>query len=38
MGVSQILYMYVTNLIILAFNIIIKKHQNMLKINDMKSM
>ena len=38
MGVSKVLYMYIINLIIMAFNIIIKKHQNMLNINDMKSM
>ena len=31
MSVTQILYMYVTNLIIMAFIIIIMKHQNMLK-------
>jgi len=37
MGVSQILIMYITNLIIVTFNIIIKKHQNMLK-SIMKSM
>ena len=36
MGVSQILIMYIANLIIMAFNIIIKKHQNMLKMNNMK--
>ena len=30
-GVSQILYMYVNSLIIMAFIIIIMKHQNMLK-------
>ena len=31
-GVTQILYMCVTNLIIIAFIIIIMKHQNMLKL------
>ena len=31
MGVSQLPYMHVTSLIIMAFNIIIMKHQNMLK-------
>ena len=31
MGVSQLPYMYVTSLIIMTFNIIIIKHQNMLK-------
>jgi len=31
MGVSQILIMYITSLINMAFNIVIKKHQNMLK-------
>ena len=31
MGVSQILIMYITNLIIMAFIIILMKHQNMLK-------
>ena len=36
MGVTQILYMYVTNLIIMTFNIIIIKH-DMLKINHMKA-
>ena len=36
MGVSQILHMYIINLIIMAFNIIIMKNQNMLKMNNMK--
>jgi len=33
MGVSQILYMFVTNLTIMTFNKVIMKHQNMLKMN-----
>jgi len=37
MGVSQILYMYITSLIIIAFNIIIMKNQNNLKINNIKA-
>jgi len=37
MGVSQILHIYITNLIITTFNIIIIKYQNMLKINNMKA-
>ena len=37
MGVSQILIMYITSLIIMALNIIIMKNQNMLKINIMKA-
>ena len=36
MGVSQILIMYITSLNIMAFNILIMKHQNMLKMNNMK--
>ena len=38
MGVSKILYMYVTSLINMAFNVLIMKHQNILKINDMKAL
>jgi len=37
MGVSQLLYMHVTSLIIMAFNIMNMKKQNMLKINNMKA-
>ena len=37
MGVSQLLYMYVTSLIIMAFNIMNMEKQNMLKINNMKA-
>ena len=37
MSVSQILYMYVIGLIIMVFIIIIIKHQDMLKMNNMKA-
>jgi len=37
MGVSQILYMYITSLINTTFNIMNMKNQNMLKINNMKA-
>ena len=33
MGVSQILHMYITSLICMAFNILNMENQNMLKIN-----
>ena len=36
-GVSQTLHMYITSLIIMAFNIITMKNQNMLKINNIKA-
>ena len=37
MGVSQLLYMYITNLAFMAFNIIIMKYQNMLEMNNIKT-
>ena len=37
MSVSQILHMYITSLINMAFNIIITKNQNMLKIVNVKA-
>ena len=37
MGVSQILYMYITSLIYMTFNVMNMEKQNMLKINDMKA-
>ena len=37
MSVSQILHMYITSLIIMTFDIIIMKNQNMLKINNIKA-